>query len=44
LREQKLYAKMEKCELFTPQLTFIGYVVSSEGIQVNESEVEVVLT
>jgi len=33
LREQRLYAKMEKCEFFTPQLTFLGYVVLAKGIQ-----------
>ena len=32
LREQKLYAKMKKCEFFTSQLTFLGYVVSAKGI------------
>jgi len=32
LRSQKLYAKMEKCEFFTPQLTFLGYVVSAKRI------------
>jgi len=30
LREQRLYAKMEKCEFFTSQLTFLGYVVSAK--------------
>jgi len=34
LRSQKSYAKMEKCEFFTSQLTFLGYVVSAKGIQV----------
>jgi len=38
LRGQKLYAKMEKCEFFTPQLTFLGYVVSSKGIHVDQSK------
>ena len=42
LREQKLYAKMEKCEFFTSQLTFLGYVVSAKGIQVDPSMVEAV--
>ena len=32
LRSQKLYAKMEKCEFFTFQLTFLGYVVSAKRI------------
>jgi len=33
LSGQKLYAKMEKCQFFTPQLTFLGYVVSAKGIR-----------
>jgi len=44
LREQKLYAKMEKCEFFTFQLTFLGYVVSAKGIQVDPSKVEAIQT
>jgi len=32
LWEQKLYAKLEKCELFTPQVVFVSYVVFEEGI------------
>ena len=38
LRQQKSYAKFEKCELFTPQVVSLGYVVSGEGIQVDESK------
>ena len=33
---------MEKCEFFTYQLTFIGYVVSAKGIQVDPRKVEAV--
>ena len=42
LKQQKLYAKLEKCELFTPQVIFLGYVVSNERIQVDESKVEAI--
>ena len=42
MRQQKLYAKLEKCELFHPQVIFLGYVVSTEGIQVNEPKVEAI--
>jgi len=31
LRHYQLYAKMEKCEFFTPQLTFLGYMVFNTG-------------
>jgi len=30
LRQQKLYAKLEKCELFTTKVIFLGYILSSE--------------
>jgi len=42
LQQQKLYAKLEKCERFTPQIVFLGCVVFGEGIQVDESKVEAI--
>ena len=44
LRKQKLYAKKEKCEFFTAQLTFLGYVVLAQGIQVDQSKIEAIQT
>jgi len=44
LRGQKLYAKMEKCEFLTPQLNFLGSVVSVKGIQVNPCKVKAIQT
>jgi len=42
LRQQKLYVKLVKCELFTPPLVFLGYAVSGEGIQVDKPKVEAI--
>ena len=42
LRIQKLYAKLEKCELFMKKVVFLGYVVSGEGIQVDQTKVEAI--
>ena len=42
LRQQKLYAKLEKCKLFTTQVRFLGYVVPNEGIQVDESKIKAI--
>lgn len=42
LREEKLYANVKKCEFLTESLLFLGNIVSSEGIQVDESKVEVI--
>ncbi|CAL9132715.1 unnamed protein product, partial [Musa textilis] len=44
LREQKLYAKMEKCEFFSPTIVFLGYVISKDGISVDQSKVEAMKT
>jgi len=32
LRQQKLYAKLEKCELFTPKVIFLGCNMAGGGI------------
>ena len=40
LRQQALYAKLEKCELLTPQVIFLSYVVFGERIQVHKSKIE----
>ena len=37
LRQQALYAKLEKCELFIPQVIFLGYIIFGEGIKVGEA-------
>lgn len=44
LRKNKLYAKEEKCEFFVDQVMFIGYVVSKDDIQVDQSKVEAIKT
>ncbi|CAM8993618.1 unnamed protein product [Rhodiola kirilowii] len=43
LREHKLYAKMEKCDFWTSKITFLGHVISREGISVDPVKVEAVL-
>jgi len=42
LRLQKFYAKLEKCNLFSPQVVFLSYVVMGEGIQMDESKVKAI--
>ena len=42
LREKKLHAKFSKCEFWLKKVTFLGHVVSKEGIFVDPSKVEVV--
>ena len=43
LREQKLYAKLSKCEFWMKEVKFLGHIVSQEGIFVDPSKVEVVV-
>ena len=40
LREKKLYAKFLKFEFWLEKVTFLGHVVSKEGIFVDLSKVE----
>ncbi|GJV92162.1 putative nucleotidyltransferase, ribonuclease H [Tanacetum coccineum] len=39
LCKDSFYAAMNKCVFMTPKVLFLGYVVSGEGIQVDESKV-----
>ena len=43
LRENQLYAKIEKCEFNKDSMTFVGYMVSSSGIGMDPSKVSSVL-
>ena len=42
LWENKLYANLKKCVFMTNSLLFLGYVVSSEGIKVDEEKVKAI--
>nr|GEV57679.1 hypothetical protein [Tanacetum cinerariifolium] len=39
LDQEKLYGNLDKCEFFTTQVTFLGYLVSAQDIQVDERKV-----
>ena len=43
LREHQLYAKFSKCEFWLDQVTFLGHVVSKDGIQVDPKKMEAVI-
>ena len=43
LRENKLYAKLDKCEFWLKEVIFLGHVISTRGICVDPGKVEVVL-
>ena len=42
LREKKLYAKFSKCEFWLDQVSFLGHVVSKDGVMVDPSKIEAV--
>jgi len=39
LRDERLYANMEKCTFGVDKLVFLGFVVSSKGVQVDETKI-----
>ena len=43
LRENKLYAKLDKCEFWLKEVVFLGHVIFAEGIFVDPKKVEAVL-
>jgi hypothetical protein len=40
LREEKLYAKFSKCEFWLERVTFLGHIISKEGITVDSAKFE----
>jgi hypothetical protein len=44
LRENRLYAKLSKCEFWMKQVVFLGHVISKRGISVDPSKVQDVLS
>ncbi|XP_070010064.1 uncharacterized mitochondrial protein AtMg00860-like [Nicotiana sylvestris] len=42
LREEKLYAKLSRCEFWLSSVAFLWHVISGEGIQVDQKKIEAV--
>ncbi|KAI3789955.1 hypothetical protein L2E82_02762 [Cichorium intybus] len=42
LRAQKLYGKLEKCSFLVEEVKFLGYVVSKDGVSVDQSKIEAI--
>nr|GFC55152.1 putative reverse transcriptase domain-containing protein [Tanacetum cinerariifolium] len=42
LRQEKLYAKFSKCEFLLSSVTFLGHIVSAEGITMDPAKVEAI--
>ncbi|WMV13510.1 hypothetical protein MTR67_006895 [Solanum verrucosum] len=41
--EKELYAKLSKCEFWLDEVTFLGHVVSIEGVKVDPSKIQAVV-
>ena len=39
-RRDKFYGAMKKCVFMAPEILFLGYVVSGDGLRVDESKIE----
>ncbi|XP_010263723.1 PREDICTED: uncharacterized protein LOC104601919 [Nelumbo nucifera] len=42
LRENKLYANLRKCTFMSDNLLFLGFIISKDGIKVNEEKVRAI--
>ena len=42
LRKEKLYANLAKCSFSQDKLVFLGFVISSNGIEVDNSKIEAI--
>ena len=43
LREKKLYAKLSKCDFWLKEVSFLGYIVSADGIRVDPAKIKAVV-
>ena len=43
LRREKLYAKLEKCEFWLDSVSFLGHLISGEGVAVDPKKVKAVV-
>ena len=44
LREHRLFSKFNKCEFWLERVQFLGQVITGEGIQVDPTKVEAVVS
>ena len=43
LREHKLYTKYYKCEFWLLEVTYLGHVISKDGVAVNPERIQAIL-
>jgi len=42
LRKNQLYAKLSKCQFLKEEIDYLGFIVSSKGIQVNPKKIKTI--
>ncbi|XP_015165379.1 uncharacterized mitochondrial protein AtMg00860-like [Solanum tuberosum] len=42
LRKEQLYANLDKCSFYVDEVAFLGFVVSSRGVEVDESKIDAI--
>ncbi|KAL0187600.1 hypothetical protein M9458_014699 [Cirrhinus mrigala] len=42
LRQHNLYLKLEKCEFHKPSVQLLGYIISAEGVQMDQGKIHVI--
>ena len=43
LRENQLFAKLSKCDFWLKEVSFLGHIVSAEGIRVDPVKIEAIV-
>ena len=43
LREKRLFAKFKKCDFWLEEISFLGHIISGQGILVDPIKIEVIL-
>ena len=43
LREKRLYAKLNECDFWIKEVSFLGHIVSVEGIRVDPIKIEAIV-
>ena len=44
LRENQLFAKLIKCDFWLKEVSFLGHIVSADGIRVDPAKIEAVVS
>ena len=44
LRENQLYAKLNKCEFWLKQVSFLGHIIYKEGLAVDPTKIDAVVS